>query len=367
MFCAVLSRVMEDGAPVTNQKTKTAYREALLPLYEAGSRGTLTQALMELGAMVCVRTARRNAKFAPCGMCVLQTRTARGKNTPVKEAKKAKREEEKTVSSYVRRLPCRPEAGEQRTSRGALELPNGGEADAAQALCLRKGRMRAGGASQKCRAGACVHAHHLAHALLLYSMQGEKPGICLGERCAAQNGCGASDSVRMFVEEEYKKHPRTEVLCGDASYLGNSADLREGREARGQLLVGGDGVGHGAVVEGFVGVEVEIARAGEAEDRIVFSSPVSLHLSASSMAARMAWLDSGAGRIPSTLAKYSAASKTLVCSTARASMSPSWYSCERRAHAVVPKTASVVGRGMKPEPSVYIFASGQTMPVSQKS
>ena len=34
----VLSRVMEDSAPVTNQKTKTAYREALLPLYEAGSR-----------------------------------------------------------------------------------------------------------------------------------------------------------------------------------------------------------------------------------------------------------------------------------------------------------------------------------------
>lgn len=33
----VLSRVMEDGAPVTNQKTKTAYREALLPLYEAGT------------------------------------------------------------------------------------------------------------------------------------------------------------------------------------------------------------------------------------------------------------------------------------------------------------------------------------------
>lgn len=47
--------------------------------------------------------------------------------------------------------------------------------------------------------------------------------------------------------------------------MGNSADLREGREARGQLLVGGDGVGHGAVVEGFVGVEIEIARAGEAE------------------------------------------------------------------------------------------------------
>ena len=54
--------------------------------------------------------------------------------------------------------------------------------------------------------------------------------------------------------------------------LGNSADLREGREARGQLLVGGDGVGHGAVVEGFVGVEIEIARAGQSEEYRLFLS-----------------------------------------------------------------------------------------------
>ena len=50
----VLSRVMEDGASITAQKTKNACREALLPLYEAVPRGKLTQALMELGAMVCV-------------------------------------------------------------------------------------------------------------------------------------------------------------------------------------------------------------------------------------------------------------------------------------------------------------------------
>lgn len=104
--------------------------------------------------------------------------------------------------------------------------------------------------------------------------------------------------------------------------LGNSADLREGREARGQLLVGGDGVGHGAVVEGFVGVEIEIARAGEAEeDRLLFARFLAFERFVDGGADGVAGL--GRGRIPSTLAKYSAASKTLVCSTARASIRPS--------------------------------------------
>ncbi len=171
------------------------------------------------------RTARRNAKFAPADVC-LATRTARGKNTPVERSKEGEAEEEKTVfiSRATAALPSG--SGRAKTSRGALELPNGGEADAAQALCLRKGRMRAGGASQKCRAGACVHAHHLAHALLLYSMQGEKPEFVWASDAAAKNGCGASDSVPMFVEEEYIKHPRTGSVRG-CFILGNSADLRE--------------------------------------------------------------------------------------------------------------------------------------------
>ena len=59
---------------------------------------------------------------------------------------------------------------------------------------------------------------------------------------------------------------------------------------------------------------------------MVLASPVSRHRTASSMATRMAWLDSGAGRMPSTRAKYSAASKTFVCSTLTASRYPSWYS-----------------------------------------
>ena len=77
-------------------------------------------------------------------------------------------------------------------------------------------------------------------------------------------------------------------------------------EAGFQFRVGGDVVRHLAVVELFVGHHVEVAGARQAEDN--------------GLATRMAWLDSGAGRMPSIRANCSAASKTLVCSTDTASM-----------------------------------------------
>ena len=48
-------------------------------------------------------------------------------------------------------------------------------------------------------------------------------------------------------------------------------------------------------------------------NNIVFSSPVSLHFKASSIATLIACDDSGAGSIVSTLANNVAASNTLVC------------------------------------------------------
>ena len=76
----VLSRVMEDEAPITNQKTKNACREALVPVYQNGPRGTLTQALME-------RTGLRGAKAVPCARFVWRTFTARRINSPSRRRK----------------------------------------------------------------------------------------------------------------------------------------------------------------------------------------------------------------------------------------------------------------------------------------
>ena len=61
---------------------------------------------------------------------------------------------------------------------------------------------------------------------------------------------------------------------------------------------------------------------------MVFASPVALHLSASSIAWRMAWQDSGAGMMPSARANYTPASKVASCGTAAASIRPACSRCD---------------------------------------
>lgn len=132
----VLSRVLEDDSPITNQKTKTAYREALVPIYETGPRGTLTQALMELGATVCVPNGAAKCEACPLREDCLANLHGTQDKFPVKEAKKPKREERRTV--FV--LQCENcLAVRKRPNKGLLaglwELPNvEGELTAEQAL-----------------------------------------------------------------------------------------------------------------------------------------------------------------------------------------------------------------------------------------
>ena len=85
----VLSRVMEDGAPVTNQKTKTrTRRQKLLTArrscpFMRRDRAERSRRRSWSSARWCAgRTVLPNAKAAPCRACALQTRMARGKNTP---------------------------------------------------------------------------------------------------------------------------------------------------------------------------------------------------------------------------------------------------------------------------------------------
>ena len=113
----VLSRVTEDGASITAQKTKNACREALLPLYEAVPRGKLTQALMELGAMVCVPNGAPRCGDCPLKELCLANAHGTWEAYPVKDAKKQKREEEKTVF-YLICEDCL--AVRKRESRGLL-------------------------------------------------------------------------------------------------------------------------------------------------------------------------------------------------------------------------------------------------------
>lgn len=123
----VLARVMEDTAPVTQQRVKKAYAAALLPLYEAvpGQRGSLTQALMELGACVCVPNGQPKCDACPLRAFCRAKAHDSWDTLPVKEAKKPRRQEEKTVfflqagQQYaVRRRP------EQGLLAEMWELPN---------------------------------------------------------------------------------------------------------------------------------------------------------------------------------------------------------------------------------------------------
>ena len=120
----VLSRVTGSYDDIADPATKKRFREELSEVIPADA-GDFTQALIELGATVCVPNGE-----ARCGVCPLSSvcEAAKGNLTdslPVKRAKKARRVEKKTVllirdgSSTV--LSKRPPKG---LLSGLYELPN---------------------------------------------------------------------------------------------------------------------------------------------------------------------------------------------------------------------------------------------------
>ena len=119
-------------------------------------------------------------------------------------------------ASDLRGLPCRPKAREPGTSGravGASERGGKARRGAGAMLCGRC-RMRAGGVAEKRRACACVHAYHLADALLLYGMQTKITGICLGRCAKTARGCGAADGVP-DVCRGIKSSPRRAFCAGN--------------------------------------------------------------------------------------------------------------------------------------------------------
>ncbi len=93
----VLSRLRMDGEDILSQKTKKRVEEELLKVIPPDRPGDFNQALMELGAMVCLPNGEPK-----CGECPWETicqAHREGKETefPKKKAKKARTIEEKTV------------------------------------------------------------------------------------------------------------------------------------------------------------------------------------------------------------------------------------------------------------------------------
>ena len=124
----VMTRLTADSRCTDESAVKRDIREQLRVLYRetaAGTRGTLTQALMELGATVCVPNGAPHCADCPlCGDCAAY-RTGTELLFPVRKEKKTRRTEEYTV--YI--LQCgdriavrkRPDSG---LLAGLWELPH---------------------------------------------------------------------------------------------------------------------------------------------------------------------------------------------------------------------------------------------------
>jgi A/G-specific adenine glycosylase len=93
----VVTRVLEDGANIDKAATKAAIEAKLQPLYEAGSCGALTQALMELGACVCLPNGAPQCERCPLNGVCRAGRNGTWAQFPVRDPKKARRIVFKTV------------------------------------------------------------------------------------------------------------------------------------------------------------------------------------------------------------------------------------------------------------------------------
>ena len=121
----VISRILGDGRDIGRQDTKNAVRELLLTVIPREAPGQFNQALMELGAVVCLPNGAPQCEQCPVReLCAahLEERTA---ELPVKAAKKKRRIEERRVWLIFRNgrvaLRRRPSKG---LLAGLYELPN---------------------------------------------------------------------------------------------------------------------------------------------------------------------------------------------------------------------------------------------------
>ncbi len=93
----VYTRYLEDGANIDKQQTKNAVADALRPLYRPHLCGALTQALMELGACVCLPNGTPLCADCPLKEDCLARRHDSWAQFPVRDPKKARKILFKTV------------------------------------------------------------------------------------------------------------------------------------------------------------------------------------------------------------------------------------------------------------------------------
>ena len=121
----VYARIMEDDSDILKQSVKTKVEKEFLEIMPGSRSGTFNQALMELGAMVCVPNGAPKCEQCPVAQYCQARAHGTALDLPVKKKSKERRKEEKTV--LVLRDGERV-AIRKRPSKGLLaglyELPN---------------------------------------------------------------------------------------------------------------------------------------------------------------------------------------------------------------------------------------------------
>lgn len=121
----VLSRILSSEKDIAKQSVKKEFEELVMKLIPADRPGTFNQALMELGAVVCVPNGEPHCTNCPLKEYCLAYREGKIDRIPVKSGKKERRIEERTV--FIIRdgekvlLHKRPAKG---LLAGLYELPN---------------------------------------------------------------------------------------------------------------------------------------------------------------------------------------------------------------------------------------------------
>lgn len=134
----VLSRITESYADILKPAVKKQMKQWLEEVYPATDCGDFTQALMELGAIICVPNGRPKCEICPAQGFCMAYRNKTQLDLPVKIKKQKRKTEEYTVLS----LHCKGKRAVRRRANtgllaGLWELPNvPGTATAQDAIAI---------------------------------------------------------------------------------------------------------------------------------------------------------------------------------------------------------------------------------------
>ncbi|MBQ1281729.1 MAG: A/G-specific adenine glycosylase [Oscillospiraceae bacterium] len=131
----VITRLTASQESISKPQTKRAVTEALRAVYPEGRCGDFTQALMELGATVCIPNGAPNCALCPLAPCCESREEELWRTIPVKDAKKPRKIEKKTVFL----LRCGKHIALQKRGKtgllaGLWEFPNADALPDAQAV-----------------------------------------------------------------------------------------------------------------------------------------------------------------------------------------------------------------------------------------